>query len=224
RLNRAEIRSDVHESLQALGTDYIDLLWLHRDSPDADAGEVIEILNELKQEGKIRAFAASNWTTSRMEEANQYAAAHCLTGFCAGQIRWSLAEMRPEAKDDPTLVDMDDESKLWYAKHKLAAFAFTPQAKGFFAKLLKGGADSLSPKVRTRYLSERNLAASKRVDELARQLGVSIPALSIAYLTSHMAFPAFAITGFSRVEQLKETMQAADLILTGEQLAFLEGK
>lgn len=224
RLDRASIRSDVHESLAALGTDYLDLLWLHRDSPDADVGEVMEALNELKKEGKIRALAASNWTTARMEEANRYAAEHQLTGFCGGQIRWSLARIRPEAKNDPTLVDMDGESLQWYARHHLAAFAFTPQAKGFFAKLAKGGVEALPDKTRERYLSEENLALFERVRLLSDQLTVPVSALSIAYLTSRTDFPGFAVTGFSRMEQLTETMQAADLLLTDSQLAFLDGK
>lgn len=224
RLDRASIRSDVQESLAALGIEELDLLWLHRDSPKVDPGEVIEILNELKQEGKIRAFAASNWTCARMEAANRYAESHHLMGFCGGQIRWSLAQIRPEAKDDPTLVDMDEKSKQWYAAHRMAAFAFTPQAKGFFAKLLHGGMESLPEKTRIRYLSEQNLAISKRVQQLSKELDVPVSALSIAYLTSHKAFPSFAITGFSKIDQLQETMKAADLVLTEQQLSFLEGK
>ena len=84
--------------------------------------------------------------------------------------------------------------------------------------------EALPDKTRERYLSEENLALFERVRLLSDQLTVPVSALSIAYLTSRTDFPGFAVTGFSRMEQLTETMQAADLLLTDSQLAFLDGK
>lgn len=71
RLTRRDIRSDLEESLLRLGTDYIDLYWLHRDNSATEVGEVIEILNECIKEGKIRSIGCSNWRSDRIKQANE---------------------------------------------------------------------------------------------------------------------------------------------------------
>ena len=60
RVNEKAIREDFAMSSETLRSDYIDFYLLHRDDPDVPAGEVIEIMNALHAEGKIRAFGGSN--------------------------------------------------------------------------------------------------------------------------------------------------------------------
>ena len=95
RLDRAEIFSDVDESLSALGTDYIDILWLHRDDVRVGVEGIVDTLNLLVKQGKIRCFGASNWTAKRIAEANAYAKASGQDGFVSSQIKWSLAVTSP---------------------------------------------------------------------------------------------------------------------------------
>ncbi len=73
RVNPESIKQDLEESLCRLKTDYIDLYLLHRDDPTVPVGPVIEALNDLKDEGNIVLFGASNWTRKRLEEAGEYA-------------------------------------------------------------------------------------------------------------------------------------------------------
>ena len=92
RINEKEIRKDIECSLRNLHTDYIDIYLLHRDDPRKPAGEIVEIFNALYREGKIRAFGGSNWTHTRIEEANRYAQEHGLIPLTVSSPNFSLAE------------------------------------------------------------------------------------------------------------------------------------
>ncbi|MFC0524304.1 aldo/keto reductase family oxidoreductase [Pontibacillus salicampi] len=59
--SKAHIKQSVENSLQSLGTDYIDLLLIHRPDPFMDPEEVADAFHELKQEGKVRHFGVSNF-------------------------------------------------------------------------------------------------------------------------------------------------------------------
>ena len=77
-LSPDRIRSELEESLEALCTDYIDIYWLHRDEEGRDAGEIMETMNCLVREGKIRYFGVSNWKASRILETDAWAASRGL--------------------------------------------------------------------------------------------------------------------------------------------------
>ncbi|WP_240414916.1 aldo/keto reductase [Paenibacillus periandrae] len=69
RLSAAEIEQDILGSLQRLGTDYIDLYYLHRDDPHIPVETLIDILETHVRQGHIRYYACSNWTLERLEQA-----------------------------------------------------------------------------------------------------------------------------------------------------------
>ena len=79
RVDPENISKDIAESLERLQTDYIDLYLLHRDDPGVPVRPIVECLNEHRAAGRIRAFGGSNWTTTRLEQANSYADEHGLT-------------------------------------------------------------------------------------------------------------------------------------------------
>jgi predicted oxidoreductase len=63
----AHIRASLESSLRLLGTDYVDLLLLHRPDPLMDADETADALARLVQEGKARAVGVSNHTPAQIE-------------------------------------------------------------------------------------------------------------------------------------------------------------
>ena len=106
RLSPREIAQDLEESLRNLGTDSVDLYWLHRDDPGRPVAEIVEVLNGHVAEGKIRAFGCSNWSTQRMQEAHAYCLAHGVAGFVASQVLWNLAVPNASAFGFPGMVGM----------------------------------------------------------------------------------------------------------------------
>ena len=79
RVNPEELIKDIEDSFKRLGTDYIDIYFMHRDDLKIEVGPMVEILNEYHKKGKIGAFGGSNWTHERIEEANMYAKEHGFT-------------------------------------------------------------------------------------------------------------------------------------------------
>ncbi|MFV0400761.1 MAG: aldo/keto reductase [Oscillospiraceae bacterium] len=69
RVSGADIHTDVARSLEALGTDYIDLYLLHRDNPSIPVEEIVDALAEHMAKGELKAVGASNWTVDRILEA-----------------------------------------------------------------------------------------------------------------------------------------------------------
>ncbi len=220
RLDRESLTFDLHTSLEVLGTDKIDVYFLHRDDEAVPVEGIMDTLHEFVQQGLVRAVGASNWRIERILEANAYANRAGKTPFTVSQIQWSLVHTTPQIVGDPTLVCMDESQYGQYTKAELPVMAFSSQGKGFFSKFLAGGQAALSQKAMQRYYSEINLRRAERVGQLAKELGVTPAAVTMAYITSN-PLPAVAIAGCSTVAQLQDTMQQADLQFTPEQIHFL---
>lgn len=218
RLDRASIRSDMELSLRALDTDYVDIYWLHRDDVARPVEEILETLNELIREGKTRLIGASNWSLSRLQEAQRVAEENGMQGFAAVQPQWSLA--RQEVLEDDTLVRMDEAEYAWHKQTGLPVVPFTSQAKGFYFKLAAGGEESLSRKARERFLSPRNLRSYEILKEISARTGYSVGALSIAYLTSQ-PFPVCPIVGYSSLAQAQSMREAGEILLDPADVAAL---
>lgn len=102
RVNPEELIKDIEDSFRRLGTDYIDIYFMHRDDLKIDPGTMVEILNEYHKKGKIGAFGGSNWTHERIEQANAYAKAHNLVPFTVSSPNFGLADQI----GDPLVVEL----------------------------------------------------------------------------------------------------------------------
>jgi aryl-alcohol dehydrogenase-like predicted oxidoreductase len=215
RLSEKEIREDLEQSLTALQTDVIDFYWFHRDDETIPAGYLVELMNQLQKEGKIKKFGASNWKASRIAQAQTYAEEHGLNGFFASQIRFS-----PACLNAPMfgLVGMDKDEFSYYQKAEMPVVAYSSQAKGFFSKLDALGEKGLSPKAKERYLSSVNLATLKTIQELAVKYQVSVAAVICGAFCSIKTPTVFPIIGSSKLSQLLDTLMGADLELNQEEI------
>ena len=95
RVNKEDIRMDLDESCRTLGKDEMDFYWLHRDDPEKPAEEIVDILEELKKEGRIRYYGFSNYRTERLKEIAQCLRERNLSGITAVSNQWSLAGINP---------------------------------------------------------------------------------------------------------------------------------
>jgi aryl-alcohol dehydrogenase-like predicted oxidoreductase len=220
RLSRKEIEGDLDESLKALGVDYIDIYWLHRDDVSRPVEDIAETMTALIKKGKIRAAGCSNWRSDRIEELNEFAAKNDMEPFAASQIQWSLAASTPEDYNDSTLVCMDEKEYNWYLEKQFPVFAFSSQAKGFFTKLAKQGLEGLSQKAYSRFATSENLSRFERVKKYADERGLTVSAVALGYITENR-FPAFAIIGPSSSEQLEDSLTAADVSIPHEIIDWL---
>lgn len=220
RLSHDEIVSDLDGSLQCLQVDCIDLYWLHRDDPARPVADILATLNEQVTLGKIRYFGCSNWHTDRIREAMQFAAQYTCAGFVGDQLMWSFAIPNPQGIEDTSLVFMDEQMLKFHRETKLAALAYTSQARGFFSKL-SNGATALSERLRKTYDNAENRERLQRLQTMSDELSLSIPTLLLAFLTNQ-PFPTFPISGNTSMQQLLENIQAGDVVLRADALRYLE--
>ena len=211
RLTPAEIRSDLEESLSCLGVDYVDIYWLHRDDPEKDCGMFVEVLEGFKKEGLIRSYGLSNFTVSRVREADREAVKRGFGPVPAVQIKWGLAKTAPGRVYDRTLAEMDDGYFRFLEKSGKALFAYSSQAKGFFSKLRfdEEGKPFMEPgKCRDRYFCGENIELYKRLSGEARLRGMPVAELAMRKMLE-APFPVTLIVGSRTREQLEASMRAA---------------
>jgi aryl-alcohol dehydrogenase-like predicted oxidoreductase len=213
RMSLAELRGDLDESLRVLGTDYIDLYFLHRDDISQPVEEILSMLESFKKEGKIRHYGCSNWALARMEEADKVAAAKGYESFLCDQIRYSLGDLNLEAIEDKTCVAMDKPIFAFHGKSKKAVMAYTSTCNGYFPKKLKGKA--ASPSQEAIYGNESNKKFLERLPVWEKQYHISAAALVPAYVAAQ-SFPSIPIASFSSLEQLEEALPAGDFSFPGE--------
>jgi len=78
-LNRKELKTSVDESLEKLQTSYVDLLLIHWPFEEMDLEAVLEEMNELVEEGKVKNIGISNFNTEQMEKAQKLSENELLT-------------------------------------------------------------------------------------------------------------------------------------------------
>jgi len=220
RISRADLTSDLEESLVALQTECIDLYFLHRDDEDRPVEEIMDTLHGFIKAGKVRSVGASNWRAHRIEAANRYARSVGMPGFAVSEIQWSLALSTPALHNDPSLVCMDETEYRYYLKNQFPVFAFSSQAKGFFIRGIKNGLEANNQKALSRFATEENIARLENVRTLMGLRGLTPAQATLGYLTSQ-PFPTCAIIGCKSIAQLEESMQASDTVLSSEDLSLL---
>lgn len=223
RLSPGELAADLAASLENLGTDRLDLFWLHRDDPGIPVGDILGPLEEFVRQGLISYYGCSNWRAARIAQAQEYAAAHGLHGFAANQPQWSLAVPNRAGLSDPEhLVVMSADDYALHVRTGLACMPWSSQGQGFFEKLARGGVDGLSAGDRRGYLNDLNLERWSPVSEMAERYGATLTAVALSFLISQ-PFVTVPIVGPRTAEQLRTCVQALDLALGPDDLAFISG-
>lgn len=218
RVTPEDMRADLDESLERLGTEYIDLYMPHRDDPSVPVGPIVEALNEEVVRGRIHAFGCSNWTPERIMEANAYAVEHGLQGFVASSPNLSLA--RASEPMWAGCVYTNDADRSWYESTQMPLISWSSQAGGFFTGRYSPEDRSNADMVRV-YYTEENFERLRRARTLAEQRGVHPLQVALAWVLNQ-PFPTIAIIGPHSVEELESSVQAADLKLTPSEMAYLD--
>jgi aryl-alcohol dehydrogenase-like predicted oxidoreductase len=226
RVDPESIRQDLHESLGRLKTDYIDLFLLHRDDPAVPVGPIIEVLNDLKNEGKIVLFGVSNWNRERIEEAGEYAEKSGLSTFSVSSNQYSLAVQYDEPY--PGTESVNSSEWEWYKETQYPLLAWSSLARGFFSgKFTKDNLDSFTDpqsliSIRC-YAREDNFVRLDRARHLAEKKGTTVPQIALAYIFQQ-PLNCFAITGAFNISHFKENIEALEIGLTKKEVSWLDLK
>jgi aryl-alcohol dehydrogenase-like predicted oxidoreductase len=223
------IRQDLRGSLGRLRTDYIDLYLLHRDDPTVAVGPIVQVLNELKNEGKVVLFGVSNWTHERLQEANFYAEKHGLAPFAAVSNQYSLAVQYDAPYPGSVSINSPtDCPQQWCSTTRYPLLAWSSLARGFFSgKFTRDNLESFDDpqsliSIRC-YAREDNFSRLDRARQLAGEKGVTVPQIALAFIF-RQPLNTFAITGALNIAQFKENVEAMKIDLTDKEVAWLDLK
>ena len=224
-MTREGIRAQLAESLDRLGMDSVDFYWLHSDDPGVPAGDIVEWLNELADEGRLAAFGCSNWCIMRIREAQSYAAGRGLRPFATSQIGFSLGRVNREVLRGGGQVYMADDILAYHRSSGLAIVAYSSQAGGFFA----GNYDPAgpppgvepNPNIVRLYGTPDNYARLAEAKKISAARGCSANQVALAYVLTQ-SFPSFAIAGANSPERVVDSCGAADVALTAHEVQRLE--
>jgi len=197
-------------SLQRLGTDYIDLYYLHRADANVPIEDTVGAMAGLVQQGKVRHLGLSEVAADTLRRAN---AVHPIA---AVQLEYSLFTREPEQTHLPTLEALG-----------IALVAYSPLGRGFLAGRFRS-LDDLAPddwrRNNPRFQGEnftRNLAIADAVRAVAKDKGCTPAQLALAWLLARHPL-TIPIPGTSSVERLEENVRAADITLSPADLDPIE--
>ncbi|MEN0643673.1 aldo/keto reductase [Alkalicoccobacillus gibsonii] len=217
-INHGELYDQLQTSLERLKTDHVELYALHRDDLTVRVEDILEWLNEHVQAGRIHAFGASNWSTERLEEANQYAAKNGMQGFSFSSPNLSLAK----AKEPywPGCVSADQQMIKWHEQSQLPLFSWSSQARGFFTGRFTRDNLENEDLVRVFY-NDENWERYDRAEKLAKEKQCSLIEVALAYVLNQ-SFPSGAIIGPQNRQELQSCGRGASVSLTADEIAYLD--
>lgn len=221
------IRNQVEESLNRLRTDCIDLYILHRDQPDMPVEPVVEVLNELKEEGKIKRFGGSNWTVERVKELNEYAAKHQMEGFTAVSPCFNMMDHAEDPWGGSVCIngEQGEEARKYYRENQIPVFAYSSLARGFLSGRYRTDGrkrmeECIMQAAIQEYNSQENIEKLRKAEILAQKKSCGVSEIALAWLL-HQKEEVFPIVSPSTREHMKENAKAFSVKLTEDELKWM---
>lgn len=203
------VKKALERSLKNLGTDYIDLYYLHRLDPNTPIEETVAAMAELVKEGKIGYIGLSEVSSETIRKA------HAIYPLTAVQTEYSLFERTAEEVGiTQTLNDLG-----------IGFVAYSPLGRGFVSGEIKSPddfADDDFRKAIPRFQGEqfyKNIDLLNEIEKMATEKQITTSQLSIAWVIAKGFLP---IPGTKRVKYIEQNIAAASVKLNDADLARLE--
>lgn len=224
------LKIQVDESLRRLKTDYLDIYILHRDDKKVSPVEILETLNDYKRQGIIKAFGGSNWEHTRIEEVNNYAKEHDLTGFTFAGPHFSYAELLSDPWGASVSIagEKNRLAREWYYKNDIQILSYSSLARGFLSGKYKTTSDKNIKDVLwwgpiAEYYYPPNIERLKRLEKLAEKKDVTVSMIALSWLLSQ-ELDVFPIVSPSTKEHMEDNINALEIELSSTELEFLDRK
>ncbi|HDE5545657.1 TPA: aldo/keto reductase [Staphylococcus aureus] len=201
------LKQQVENSLKRLQTDYIDLYYIHFPDDNTPKDQAVAALQELKEQGKIKAIGVSNFTLDQLKEANK-------DGYVdVVQLEYNL-------------LHRENEAVLQYCVDHLITFIpYFPLASGILAgKYDENTKFSDHRTTRRDFIPgvfEENVRRVKALESLAAAHQTSIANIVLAFYLTRPAIDVI-IPGAKRAEQVIENIKAADIVLSDDEIQYID--
>ena len=206
-------------SLGRLGTDYIDLYWVHVWDAVTPVEELLQSMGDLVRSGKIRYFGLSDvpaWYAARMATLAQ---THLVPGPIALQLVYSLAERVIEHEHIPAARELGLGITPWSPLG--AGFLSGKYVRDHQGNVSTGGGRLDSDKQPFRMFTERNWRILDVLREVSGELDKPVAQVALAWASAQPGITSL-IVGASKLEQMESNLASLELTLPAKQLAQLD--
>ncbi|MBP2619291.1 aldo/keto reductase [Chryseobacterium jejuense] len=205
--SKENIIKEVEESLQRLGTDYIDLLQLHWPDSTTPISETMEAMELLIQQGKIRAAGVSNYSVVQMEEANR------TLKLASNQVSYSMLNRAIE--NDLVPYSLENNSGI---------IVYSPMERGLLTGKYFKDNKLKDNDHRNGYFSQFDLNKVKtfleKIEPIAQEKEASLSQLILRWTTLQPAITV-VLAGARNAQQAIENAKTMDITLSQEELNFI---
>jgi aryl-alcohol dehydrogenase-like predicted oxidoreductase len=223
-LSRAHLSNALEASLRRLGTDYVDLYQCHSEDPDTPIDETMATLDGFVKAGKVRYIGCSNFSGSKIVEAQWAASRTGGARFVSLQSRYSLVYRGIETDSLPTAY-----------RHGLGVMAYSPLAGGVLSGKYQRGAEPPSdsramrvegqPEALQRFrrdmTNDRNMSIAEAVAGIAAEVGTTSVAVALAWLRGRPGVTSLVI-GPRTFEQYEQYQEAVGFAIEAEHAQRLD--
>jgi voltage-dependent potassium channel beta subunit len=212
-LSRKHVHDACHAALRRLQVDYLDLYFCHRPDLDTPIEETVRAMDTLVRQGKVLYWGTSEWDARQIQEAYGVARREGLTPPTMEQPQYNMFER----------AKVEGEFAPLYGEVGLGTTIWSPLASGVLTGKYRDGVpdgsrmalaeyDWLREKVLDSEQGRNNVRLAARLeDEVARELGVSLTQLAIAWCLRNPDVST-VILGATRESQLQENLGALDVL------------
>ena len=211
-LSRKAILEQVDASLTRLGTDYIDLLQIHRFDPTVPVHETMEALHDVVKAGKVRYLGASSMWAWQFAKMQHTAKTGGWTSFISMQDQYNLIQREEEREMFGLLADQGVGSMPW-----------SPLGGGTLARPWgqRSSRRASSDGLGTPMFLDSDKAIVDAVQRIANQRGSSMATIALAWVLGNPVVDS-PIIGATKIHHLADAAAAIDVVLHDDERAELE--
>ena len=209
---RDGIIQEVEDSLQRLGTDYIDLYQIHRPDATTPIEETMEVLKELQDQGKIRAIGMSNHTVEMMKRAGE------VIQLASTQSPYSMVYRKIEKDIVPFCLE-----------ENVGILGYSPLQRGLLTGKItadyefKGDDHRPNNKFFKEPNRSRTNAFLQKIKPIADERGIPLAQLVINWTVQRPGITA-ALVGARNAEQAEENALSMSFALSEEEMSFINAE
>lgn len=216
-LSRKHLMTALDESLLRLGTDYVDIYYIHRWNYSTPIEETLRTLEDLVRSGKVRYLGASSMFAWQFAKAQHLADINGWERFVVMQNHYNLVYREEEREMNPLCRDQGVGLCPW-----------SPLARGFLAgnrSKVAGEGETARAKsdgfAHRMYYRDGDFEVLNRVEELAEKKGVSAAQIALAWLLHRPGITA-PVVGATKMYQLEQAAAAVDIELSDDEMEYLQ--
>ncbi len=214
-LSREHILWSIDQSLRRLGTSHVDAYIVHRVDPETPLEETLEALDTVVRSGKARSIGYSNWPAWMVAAAIGLQRANGWAEFSHGQMYYSLLGRDVERDTLAMMKHFGLGMSVW------SPLAYGFLAGGYSAEDLARDDNRFGKTDWLKFDREQAFSMLPVLRSMAAAKGCSMAQLAIAWLLARDGVST-VLLGATKQHQLTDNIGAADVVLSGAELAQLD--